>query len=63
MLLNNKVYLTGRKFCDFVVKNLPELFWSETEDDAKPDYHDIFVGPGEDGPWQIRTIAIRQNYQ
>jgi hypothetical protein len=49
MLLSNKVYLTGRKFRDFIISNLPDFFWTETEDDAKPDYYNIFMVPGENG--------------
>lgn len=49
MLLSNKVYLTGRKLREFVINNLPEVFWTETEDDAKPDYYNIFIVPGENG--------------
>lgn len=49
MLLSNKVYLTGRKLRDYVSENLPDIFWTENEDDAKPDYHYTLIVPGEDG--------------
>jgi hypothetical protein len=35
-MLLNRAYFTRRKFRKFVNENLPEVFWSETEDDAKP---------------------------
>jgi hypothetical protein len=37
-MLLTKAYLNRRKFREFVFKNLPDTFWSVTEDDAKPDY-------------------------
>lgn len=38
-----------RKLLKFVTENTPECFWNETEDDAKPDYVRIMLGPGPDG--------------
>lgn len=48
-MLLTPAYFVGRKFRDFIRENLPEHFWSETEDDAKPDYMNIVVGAGPDG--------------
>lgn len=38
-----------RKLLKFVTENVPEVFWTETEDDAKPDYLTSIVGPGPEG--------------
>jgi hypothetical protein len=48
-MLLTRAYFARRKFRDFLCENVPETFWSETEDDAKPDYLQIVVGPGPDG--------------
>jgi hypothetical protein len=37
-MLLTKAYFTRRRFREFVIANLPEVFWSELEDDAKPNY-------------------------
>jgi len=37
MLLKNEKF-TFSKFSKFIEENVPERFWSETKDDAKPDY-------------------------
>lgn len=48
-----------QKFWKFVVENLPEHFWDETEDDAKPDgYYTIFNGEGKETTERLNiTIA------
>jgi hypothetical protein len=48
LLLGNEHY-TFRKLAKFVEEYLPESFWSETEDDAKPDYLFGIIEPGPDG--------------
>jgi len=48
MLLSN-AYRVQNKFRKFVVDNLPDKFWSESEDDAKPHYIYSVVGAGPDG--------------
>lgn len=48
MLLSN-AYRVQFKFRKFVMENLPEKFWTESEDDAKPHYvYSVIVG-GSDG--------------
>jgi len=48
-MLLTKAYLTFRKLSKFVNENVPERFWFETEDDAKPDYLTRIIEPGPDG--------------
>jgi hypothetical protein len=48
-MLLTPAYFVRRKFRKFVCENLPETFWSDTEDDAKPHYHSHVVYPGPDG--------------
>jgi len=48
LLLSNEHY-TFRKLARFVEEYLPESFWSETDDDAKPDYLFGIIGLGPDG--------------
>lgn len=43
LLLKNEQF-TFRKLSNFVNENVPERFWSETEDDAKPDYLVSIIG-------------------
>ena len=44
-MLLSEAYITFRKFSKFVKENTPERFWSETEDDAKPDYLTSVIWP------------------
>lgn len=37
VLLKNE-YFISKKFSKFVMENIPDKFWSEKDDDAKPDY-------------------------
>lgn len=48
VLLRNENF-TFQKLLKFVAENLPERFWSETQDDAKPEYLTSIIGPGPDG--------------
>ena len=48
-MLVDKAYFIGRKFREFVFKNLPDTFWSDTEDDAKPDYLSSMIIAGPNG--------------
>ena len=48
LLLKNEKY-TFRKIVNFVQEYLPESYWLETEDDAKPDYLIRVIGVGPDG--------------
>ncbi len=48
-VLLTKEYFDRRKFSKFVNENAPERFWSETKDDAKPDYLERIIKPGPDG--------------
>jgi hypothetical protein len=53
VLLRNENY-TFQKLLKFVTENLPERFWSETQDDAKPEYLTSIIGPGPDGKGEER---------
>jgi hypothetical protein len=48
LLLKNE-YFTFQKLLKFVEENIPDSFWSDKEDDAKPNYLTIVVGLGPDG--------------
>jgi hypothetical protein len=48
-MLLTEAYFVRRKFRKFVRENLPDTFWSETEDDAKPDYLSGIIAAGPDG--------------
>lgn len=48
-MLLKESYFVRRKFRKFITENLPETFWSETEDDAKQDYVYSMIGPGPNG--------------
>lgn len=48
-MLLTKVYFARRKFRQFVCDNVPEVFWNELEDDAKPDYLQSMIGAGPNG--------------
>jgi hypothetical protein len=48
MLLSD-AYFAMRKFRKFIIEYLPEKFWNEEIDDAKPDYLTGMVVPGVDG--------------
>ncbi len=45
---------TFQKLLKFVTENLPEHFWSETQDDAKPERLTSVIGPGPDGKGEER---------
>jgi hypothetical protein len=45
---------TFQKLLKFVTENLPEHFWSETQDDAKPEYLTSVIGSGPDGKGEER---------
>lgn len=45
---------TFQKLLKFVTKNLLERFWSETQDDAKPEYLTNVIGPGPEGKGEER---------
>jgi len=48
VLLRNENF-TFQKLLKFATENLPEQFWAETKDDAKPEYLTSIIGPGPDG--------------
>ena len=48
-MLLAKEHFTSRKFKRFVIDNLPDTFWTEAEDDAKPDYYESMIVPGPNG--------------
>lgn len=48
-VLMRSQHFTSQKFRKFIVENTPERFWSEKEDDAKPDYLTCIIKPGPDG--------------
>lgn len=54
VLRNEKFILI--KFSKFVSENVPECFWSETEDNAKPDYLTVIFERGPNGSGQ-ETIS------
>ncbi len=45
---------TFQKLLKFVTENLPEQFWDEKEDDAKPHYLSSVIWPGQDGKGEER---------
>jgi len=48
-ILLTKEYFDSRKLQKFINDNMPERFWSEKEDDAKPDYlTSILESPGQE---------------
>jgi len=53
VLLRNENF-TFQKLLKFVTENLPEHFWSERQDDAKPEYLTSVIGPGPDGKGEER---------
>lgn len=55
-MLLTEAYFVRRKFRKFIRENLPDTFWSETEDDAKPDYlFSVFAaGPDRMGREYVR---------
>ena len=55
-LLLDSERFTFRKLVKFVKENLPERFWTETEDDAKPDYLFGIVESGPDGRGRERIL-------
>ena len=63
VLLNKKSF-TFRKMLKFITDNVPEAFFDETDDDAKPDYLTSILGPGPDGMGKEEIshsdITIRQ---
>lgn len=48
-MLLTKAFFSRRKFRTFVSDNLPEKFWVESEDDAKPEYLYSVIGSGPNG--------------
>ncbi len=52
LLLRNENY-TFRKLSQFVQENIPDKFWSETHDDAKPSYVTGMMGSGPHGTGQL----------
>ncbi len=62
VLLKNENF-TFQKLLKFVTENLPEQFWSETQDDAKPERLTSIIGVGPDGKGEERIsrsdITIR----
>ena len=48
-MLLSKAYFSRRKFRNFISENLPEKFWTESEDDAKPEHIYSIIKPGDDG--------------
>ncbi|TKJ43768.1 hypothetical protein CEE35_08480 [Candidatus Aerophobetes bacterium Ae_b3b] len=54
LLLKNERF-TFQKLAGFVTKNVPEHFWKETEDDAKPHYltRTVWPDPSDSGPEHI----------
>jgi hypothetical protein len=53
VLLRNENF-TFQKLQKFVTENLPERFWSETQDDAKPEYLTSIIGVGPNGKGEER---------
>ena len=60
LLLGNEMY-TFRKLARFVNDYLPESFWSEMEDDAKPEYLYGIIGLGPDGQAEERLSTLIRN--
>ena len=60
LLLKNERF-TFQKLAGFVTKNVPEHFWKETEDDAKPHYlvaRTVWPDPNDSGPEHICRSSI-----
>lgn len=55
LLLRNEKF-AFQKLSKFVNENVPERFWSETEDDAKPDYLTQTFEPSPDGSGRERIL-------
>jgi hypothetical protein len=48
VLMKNEQFIS-KKFSKFVVENIPDTFWSEKDDDAKPDYlYSLILSSGEE---------------
>lgn len=62
LLLKNENY-TFRKLSRFVQENLPDRFWYETQDDAKPNYVFGVVGAGPDGKGQLKFSVSDKTLQ
>lgn len=52
-LLRNEKF-TFQKLLQFVAENVPDKFWSETEDDSKPELLTSMIGPGPNGKGEER---------
>jgi hypothetical protein len=48
MLVHNEGFIFQKLF-RFVAENVPKVFWTETEDDAKPDYLTAVIFPSSEG--------------
>jgi hypothetical protein len=62
VLLKNETY-TFQKLLKFVNENIPEKFWSEAEDDAKPDYLTGAIWPGPNGKGEERITHSDKTIQ
>jgi hypothetical protein len=54
---------TFQKLLRFVTENLPERFWSETQDDAKPEYLTSVIWPGSEGKGEERISRTDMRIQ
>ncbi len=54
-MLVTKAYINRRKFRKIVYEYLPESYWNEMTDDAKPDYLNTFIIAGKDGRGEMQT--------
>jgi len=57
VLLKNENF-TFRKLRRFVTDHLPEQYWSETHDDAKPEHFTSVIGVGPDGKGEERISRV-----
>ena len=62
MLLSN-AYLVQRKFREFIYNYLPEAFWTDTEDNAKPEYISTLIVAGSDGKGKEEFIHSDKTIQ
>lgn len=62
-MLLSKAYFVQRKFREFVYSYLPEAFWTDIEDNAKPEYIYTLIGVGSDGRGKEEFILSDKTLQ
>jgi hypothetical protein len=62
-ILFKNQHFTFRKFAKFIEEFLPNIYWEETEDDAKPEYFYGLVEGGPDGRGVMTTKLSKNTLQ